>query len=97
MRKTLFGLTLTAWMGIACAATPKQIVLRVENMTCPACSITIGKTLNKVNGVTAQRVDARAATVTVTYDADRTNATTIAKAISGAGFPATVKASASGD
>ena len=61
MRKTLFGLTLTAWMGIACAATPKQIVLRVENMTCPACSITIGKTLNKVNGVTAQRVDARAA------------------------------------
>ncbi|MBU0789724.1 MAG: heavy-metal-associated domain-containing protein, partial [Gammaproteobacteria bacterium] len=71
-----------------------QVVLQVENMTCPACSITIEKALDKVPGVTARRVDTQAATVTVAFDAERTNAAAIAKAITDAGFPATAKAGA---
>ncbi|WP_341249843.1 heavy-metal-associated domain-containing protein [Cupriavidus pauculus] len=94
MRKILLGLVFTAWMGLAWAATPKQVVLQVENMTCPACSITIEKALDKVPGVTARRVDTQAATVTVAFDAERTNAAAIAKAITDAGFPATAKAGA---
>jgi mercuric ion binding protein len=96
MRKILFSLVFTAWMGLAWAATPKQVVLQVENMTCPACSITIEKVLDKVPGVTARRVDTQAATVTVAFDAERTNAAAIAKAITDAGFLATAKVSANG-
>lgn len=96
MRKFFIGLILMASMGLALAATPKQVALHVENMTCPACSITIEKALDKVPGVTARRVDTPAATVTVTFDAERTNTAAIAKAVTDAGFPATVKASANG-
>ncbi len=96
MRKILLSLVFTAWMGLAWAATPKQVVLQVENMTCPACSITIEKALDTVPGVTAKRIDTRAATVTVAFDAERTNAAAIAKVITDAGFPATTKVSANG-
>jgi len=96
MRKILPGLVLTLWMGLAWAATPKRVALHVENMTCPACSITIEKALDKVPGVTARRVDTQAATVTVTFDAERTSTAAIAKAITEAGFPATAKADANG-
>ena len=96
MRKILLGLILTASMGLVFAATPKQVTLRVENMTCPACSITIEKALDKVPGITARRIDTQTATVTVAFDAERTNAAAIAKAITDAGFPATAKAKANG-
>ena len=65
MHKILLSLVLTAWMGLAWAATPKQVVLQVENMTCPACNITIEKALDAVPGVTTKRIDAKAATVSV--------------------------------
>ena len=96
MRKILLGLVLTASMGLTLASTPKEVALHVENMTCPACSITIEKALDKVPGVTSRRVDTQTATVTVTFDAGRTNTATIAKAITDASFPATAKASANG-
>lgn len=96
MRKILFSLVFTAWMGLAWAATPKQVVLQVENMTCPACSITIEKALDAVPGVIAKRIDTRAATVAVAFDAERTSTSAIAKAITDAGFPATAKVSANG-
>lgn len=94
MRKILLGLILSASMGLVSAATPKQVALHVENMTCPACSITIEKALDKVPGVTARRVDTQAATVTVTFDAERTSTAAVAKAITDAGFPATAKTGA---
>jgi len=96
MRKILLSLLLATWMSLAWAAPPKQIVLQVENMTCPACSITIERALATLPGVTAKRIDTQAATVTVTFDAERTNAAAIAKVITDAGFPATAKVSANG-
>ena len=96
MRKILPGLVFTAWIGLAWAATPQQVVLHVDNMTCPACSITIEKALDTVPGVTSKRVDTKTATVTVAFDAERTNASVIAKAITDAGFPAAAKVSAHG-
>ena len=53
------------WAGVVVAA-PEQVVLDAENMTCPACSITIEKALEKVPGVTTTQVDTKAGTVTVT-------------------------------
>lgn len=94
MRKIFLGLVLMASTALAWPASPKQVDLHVENMTCPACSITIEKALDKVPGVTARHVNTQAATVIVTFDAERTNAAAIAKVITDAGFPATAKASA---
>lgn len=88
MKKLLVCLSLAAWMGLAWAAPPSPLVLKVDNMTCPACSITIERALDKVPGVIGQRIDTEAGTVTVTFDADRTSAEAIATAITDAGFPA---------
>ena len=55
---------MAVWAGMAFAATPKQAVLDVEKMTCPACGITIEKALDKVPGVTGTKCDTKAATVT---------------------------------
>jgi mercuric transport protein len=91
MRQWIVGLMML-WSGMALAATPKKAVLDVENMTCPACSITIEKALDKVPGVSKTQVDAKAATVTVDFDAERTNVPAIARAIGDAGFPAKARA-----
>lgn len=97
MHKILLGLLLTTCMGFTSAASPNQVVLQVENLTCPACSITIAKALDKVPGVTAKRVDTRGATVSVSFDSERTNPAAIAKAITDAGFPATAITSKNSD
>jgi mercuric transport protein len=76
------------WTGIALAATPRKVILDVENMTCPACSITIQKALDKVSGVSKAQFDSSASTVAVDFDAERTNVPAIARAITDAGFPA---------
>ena len=91
MRQWIVGLMIL-WTGMALAATPKKAVLDVVNMTCPACSITIEKALDKVPGVSKARVDAKAATVTVDFDAGRTNVPAFARAITDAGFPAKARA-----
>ncbi|MBS0200448.1 MAG: cation transporter [Proteobacteria bacterium] len=91
MRKVLIAFVLAVCSSASLAAAPKQVVFQVKNMTCPACSITIDKALGKVSGVGPRTVDTRAETVTVSYDSDRTTEGAIAKAISDAGFPATVK------
>lgn len=89
MRKTLFGLLAMLVVSLAHAAPPKQVVLDVKNMTCPACSITIEKALGHVAGVAQTKVDTEAGTVTVSFDPDRTSVPAVTHAITGAGFPAT--------
>ena len=88
MRRMVSGLLLVACMGTASGATPKEVVLHVENMTCPACSITIGKALDKLPGIREREIDTGAATVTIGFDAERTSAASIARAVTEAGFPA---------
>lgn len=87
MRQWIVGLMLL-WTGVGLAATPKKAVLDVGNMTCPACSITIEKALDKVSGVSKVHIDTKAATVIVDFDAERTDVPAIARAITEAGFPA---------
>jgi mercuric transport protein len=86
--KRCLVLLVTLWAGTVLAATPKTAVLDVENMTCPACSITIDKALDKVPGVSKTQVDTKASTVTVSFDAERTSVPALARAITDAGFPA---------
>lgn len=93
MRGIPATLILVLSMATAWAAAPTQVVLDVENLTCPACRITIEKALDGVPGITGETVDLEAHAVTVIYDRDRTNPTAIAHALTEAGFPATVRAS----
>lgn len=88
MRKFVIGLTSILWCGLALAATPQQVVLDVQNMTCPTCSITIEKALDHVPGVSSEQIDLKTATVVVTFDAERTDISTVVRAIPEAGFPA---------
>lgn len=92
MRKFILGWVMLTWVGVVVAATPKQVVLNVENMTCAACSITIEKALDQVPGVTGKQVNTKAGTVVVTFDAERTSLPVVTRAITDAGFPASVRA-----
>lgn len=91
MRKWIIAL-LTLWAGITLAATPAKAVFDVQHLSCPACGLTIRKALDRIPGVINVHVDSEAATVTVTFDAQRATAPAIASAITDAGFPAKVKA-----
>ncbi len=91
MRTLIIGLIAVFWFGLAVAAPPKKVVLAVENFTCPACSLTIAMALKKVPGVSGQHIDAKAATVTVTYDPAKTTVAAVSRAVTNAGFPAKEK------
>ena len=90
MRNLMLGVVAVLWLGLAHAATPRTIVLDVQNMTCPACSLTIETALGRVPGVASSKVDTKAGIVTVSFDADRATVETLARAVSQAGFPAKV-------
>ena len=92
MRHWMFGIAVALWSGLACAATSTTVVLHAANMTCPTCSVTIEKALDRVPGVTNAKVDLKAQTVTVTFAADRTTASVLVRTITDAGFPAMVDA-----
>jgi len=86
--KWMVGFVFALSAGLAAATAPKTIVLDVQNMTCAACSITIGKALDKVPGVQSKQIDADAATVTVVFDPGKTSVTAVSRAVTDAGFPA---------
>ena len=90
MRKLLIA-TLTFLPLIAMAATPTTITLDVKNMTCATCPITVKKSLEKVSGVSAVKVDYDKKTATVTYDPDKAKLDALTHATTNAGFPSTVR------
>ena len=90
MRKLLIAL-LAAVPLAALAATPKTVTLAVQNMTCELCPITVKKSLEKVPGVSAVKVDFDKKTATVTYDADKTKPEALTSATTNAGYPSTVQ------
>lgn len=91
MRQWIFVVIAILWLGMSHAATPTTTVLHSANMTCPSCSVTIEKTLSRVAGVTNTQVDLKAGTVAVAFDAERTAVPVLARVITDAGFPVTVK------
>ena len=90
MRKLLIA-TLTFLPLIAFAAPPATVTLDVKNMTCTTCPITVRKSLEKVSGVSAVKVDYDKKTATVTYDPDKATLDALTHATTNAGFPSTVR------
>lgn len=90
MRKLLIA-ALAGLPLMAFAAAPKTVTLDVKNMTCEVCPITVKKSLEKVPGVSAVKVDFAKKTATVTYDPDRTRPDVLTGATTNAGYPSTVR------
>lgn len=90
MRKLLIAL-LAAIPLTVLAATRKTVTLAVQNMTCELCPITVKKSLEKVPGVSAVKVDFDRKTAIVTYDADKAQPEALTKATTNAGYPSTVQ------
>jgi mercuric ion binding protein len=91
MRNPIASLLLAVMPLVALAATPQTAVLDVQNMTCALCPVTVKKSLEQVSGVSQARIDFAKKTATVTFDADKTNASALVKATTDAGFPSTVR------
>lgn len=90
MLKILITL-LTALPLAVLATTPSTVTLTVKNMTCAACPITVKKSLEKIPGVSAVKIDFDKKTATVTYEADRVQPDTLTKATTDAGYPSAIK------
>ncbi|AYC32466.1 mercury resistance system periplasmic binding protein MerP [Pseudomonas cavernae] len=90
MRKMLIA-ALVALPLAALAAPPKTVTLDVQNMTCGLCPITVKKSLEKVAGVSAVKVDFDTKTATVTYDPDKARPEALTEATTNAGYPSTVQ------
>lgn len=73
------------------AASPKTVVLEVQNMTCSVCPITVRKSLQKVPGVAEAKVDFENKTAIVTFDPDKASPAALVKATTDAGFPSTAR------
>lgn len=84
-------LALLAFAAPAPAAEPKTVVLQVEGMNCSLCPITVRKALQRVPGVLEARVELEGKRATARYDPDKATPQLLAKAVTDAGFPATVK------
>ncbi|MEX2495026.1 MAG: heavy metal-associated domain-containing protein [Woeseia sp.] len=71
------------------AAVAEQVVtLRVGNMTCAMCPITVKKAMAGVPGVRSVEVDFEAKTARVVFDQSVTSPADIAAASTNAGYPA---------
>ena len=75
----------------AVAGEPKLAILDVSGMSCSLCPITVRKALERVSGVLDAKADLASKSGQVKYDPDKVSADALAKAVSDAGFPATVK------
>lgn len=90
MRKLLIAL-LAAVPLVVLADTSKTVTLAVQNMICTLCPVTVKKSLEKVPGVSAVKVDFDKKTATITYDSDKAQPEALTKATTNAGYPSTVQ------
>ena len=90
MRKLLIA-ALAALPLMAFTATLKTVTLDVKNMTCAVCPITVKKSLEKVPGVTAVKVDFAKKMAVVTYDPNKTEPEVLTRATTNAGYPSIIE------
>jgi mercuric ion binding protein len=91
MSRIFWASALAAFAFGAQAGESKQVVLDVPGMNCALCPISVKKALEKVPGVLAAKADLATKTAEATYDPDRVSTERLAKAVTDAGYPATVR------
>ena len=75
----------------AAAAEPARVVLDVPGMNCSLCPISVKKALDRVPGVLEAKADLATKSAEAKYDPDKVSPEALAKAVTNAGYPATVK------
>jgi len=88
------GLALAAWgwsTRSLNSAEASLAVFNVDNLTCGSCVSNVQQALNGLDGVGAVEVSVTAGRSQVEYDRQRVEAETIARTISAAGYPATIR------
>ena len=90
----------TLWATVASANVsseqsiqPQTITLKLQNMTCALCPITIKKALQDVKGVLQVIVDFDTKTAAITFDSNITDSDALIKATTNAGYPSAIAAS----
>lgn len=83
----VLGALATSPRPAGCAES-RSAVLRVEGMTCAACTFAVKAALQKVEGVQAAEVSFREKKAVVTYDPARTNEEALIEAVESTGFRA---------
>lgn len=74
----------------ALAGEPRIARLAVPGMNCTLCPLTVRKALERVPGVLEAKADLVTKTAQAKYDPDQVSAQALAKAVSDAGYPATL-------
>ena len=82
----LFAMPVTAL-----SATPQVVTLDVQNMSCATCPIVVKKSLERVPGVAAVKVDFDKKSAVVTYDPDKASPEALTRATQNAGFASTLR------
>lgn len=87
-----FAIFLFLFSGLSSAkASEKTTCLRVEGMTCAACSVTIKTAVKKLDGIVSVKIDKSHNSATVIFNDQETSAVHIANAITIAGYKASEK------
>lgn len=71
--------------------TTKQVVLNVKGMTCAACSVTVSKSLKRVDGVQEANVTLTPPEAVVTFDPAKVKVEQLVEAAQNVGYPTSVK------
>ncbi|OFZ95288.1 MAG: mercuric transport protein periplasmic component [Betaproteobacteria bacterium RIFCSPLOWO2_02_67_12] len=92
MRPTFWvSLAAFAFAASALAAEPARVVLDVPSMNCPLCPVSVKKALERVPGVLEAKADLATKSAEAKYDPDKVSPETLAKAVTNAGYPASLK------
>jgi len=89
--KKLLAVLVIATLSQPLFAAEKIVTLDVKNMTCAMCPITVKKSLEKVDGVSAVKISYDDKTALVTFDDATTNNKVLTEATTNAGYPSSVK------
>jgi mercuric ion binding protein len=90
--KLLLGGTIFALLsGNTIGGEIQSATLKIEDMTCASCPLTVKQALKKVSGVTEVHIDFKTKFAQVKFDPDKTQPDQLAKAITQIGYPTTVK------
>jgi len=89
LNKTLIALLLmTFWMGKAFAATKQDTAVIKTSARCEDCKERIESKLNFSKGIKSAKLDMQTKSVTVIYNAEKTNLQAIKEAITKIGYDA---------
>jgi periplasmic mercuric ion binding protein len=92
MARIFWVSALCAMLSGAHAGEPRRVMLDIPGMNCPVCPISVRKALERLPGVVTAKADLSSKSAEVTFDPDRISPERLAKAVSDAGYPATIRA-----